>query len=107
MPFRLEVSYGEDKVLSDYTVSVTFNVSAGGLFLETKNPLPLGEALTLKLEFPENNCVVHCEGCVALVNSTTSPIRSDHTAGMGVEFLCIEEECLLQDFLQGCNKKER
>ena len=105
MPFRFEVSYGEDKVLSDYTVSVTFNVSAGGLFLETKNPLPLGEALKLKLELPENNCIVHCEGRVAWVNSTTSPIRSDHTAGMGVEFLCIEEECLLQDFLQGCNKK--
>ena len=77
MPFRLEVSYGEDKVLSDYTVSFAFNVSAGGLFLETKNPLPLGEALKLKLELPENNCFAHCEGCVAWVNSTTSPIRSD------------------------------
>ena len=77
MSFRLEVSYGEDKVLSDYTVSFAFNVSAGGLFLETKNPLPLGEALKLKLELPENNCFAHCEGCVAWVNSTTSPIRSD------------------------------
>jgi two-component system chemotaxis response regulator CheY len=105
IPSRLEVSYGEDKVLSDYTVSVTFNVSAGGLFLETKNPLPLGEALKLKLELPENNCVVHCEGCVAWVNSTTSPIRSDHPAGMGVEFLCIEEEHLFQDFLQNSSGK--
>jgi uncharacterized protein (TIGR02266 family) len=105
MPFRLEVSYGEDKVLSDYTVSVTFNVSAGGLFLETKNPLPLGEALKLKLELPGNNCVVHCEGSVAWVNSTTSPIRSDHPAGMGVEFLCIEEERLFQDFLQNSSGK--
>ena len=105
MPFRLEVSYGEDKVLSDYTLSVTFNVSAGGLFLETENPLPLGEALKLKLELPENNCVVYCEGRVAWVNSPSAPIRSDHPAGMGVEFLCIEEERLLQDFLQGCNKK--
>jgi len=50
MPFRLEVSYGEDKVLSDYTVSVTFNVSAGGLFGETKNPLPLAACRTIWAE---------------------------------------------------------
>jgi two-component system chemotaxis response regulator CheY len=105
IPFRLEVSYGEDEILADYTESFTFNVSAGGLFLETKSPLPLGEALKLKLELPENNRAVHCEGRVAWVNSTTSPIRSDHPAGMGVEFLCIEEERLFQDFLQGNNRK--
>jgi CheY-like chemotaxis protein len=48
MFFRLGVSYGEDKVLSDYTASVAFNVSAGGLFGEAKNPLHLGEVLKLK-----------------------------------------------------------
>ena len=105
MPFKLEVSYGKGKVLSDDTMSVTFNVSAGGLFLETATPLSPGEALKLKLELPENNCVVYCEGRVAWVNSTTSPIRRDHPAGMGVEFLSIEEERLLQDFIQGRNKQ--
>ena len=105
IPLKLEVSYGEHEMLADYTESVTFNVSAGGLFLESKNPLPLGEPLKLKLELPENDYAVHCEGSVAWVNSTTSPIRSDHPAGMGVEFLCIEGERLWQDFLQRCNKK--
>lgn len=105
MSFRLEVSYGEDKVLSDYTASVAFNVSAGGLFWATKNPLPLGKALTLKLGLHEDNCFVHCEECFAWVNSTTSLIRSDHPAGMGVEFRYIEEERLLQDFLKGRYKQ--
>ena len=105
MPFRLEVSYCEDKVLSDYTVSVAFNVSAGGLFLETESPLPLGEQLNLKLALPENNHVLQCKGRVAWVNSMVSPIRSDHPAGMGVEFLRLEEELLFQEFLKGSNRK--
>ncbi len=107
IPFKLEVSYGEDETPSDYTVSVTFNASAGGLFLETESPLPLGEQLKLKLSLPEDNHALQCKGRVAWINSTTSPIRSDHPAGMGVEFLYLEEERLFQNFLQAqnlCNK---
>lgn len=103
IPFKLEVFYGEAETLSEDTESLTFNVSAGGLFLETENPLPLGEQLTLRVALPENNYAVHCKGRVAWINTTTSPIRSDHPAGMGVEFLCIEEERFFQDFLQKRN----
>ena len=105
VPFKLAVSYGEDEILSDYTESVTFNVSAGGLFLETKNPLIPGGPFNLNLKLPENNSIVHCKGRIAWINSKTSPIGSDHPAGMGVEFLCIEEEHLLLDFLQACKRK--
>jgi uncharacterized protein (TIGR02266 family) len=104
-PFKLEVSYAEEARLSDCTVSYTFNVSAGGLFLETENPLPLGTNLEIKLSLPENNHAINCKGRVAWVNFITSPIRSDHPTGMGVEFLCLEEEQLFQDFLQGRNGK--
>jgi two-component system chemotaxis response regulator CheY len=104
-PFKLEVSYAEEARLSDCTVSYTFNVSAGGLFLETENPLPLGTNLKIKLSLPENNHAINCKGRVAWVNSITSPIRSDHPTGMGVEFLCLEEERQLQKFLQSGSLK--
>ena len=87
IPFKLGISYGENETLCDYTVSVTFNVSAEELFLETENPLPLGAELKLKLARPENNHALQCNDRVAWINAKSSPIKSDHPPGMGIEFL--------------------
>ena len=105
IPMELEVFYGGGEILSDYVASCTFNVSAGGLFLETTNPLSLGAKLKLKLLLPDNDHPLCCQGHVAWINSQVSPIRSDHPSGMGVEFLSLEDELRLQDFLQGSSWK--
>lgn len=106
IPYKLEVSFGKDDAFSGYEVSFTFNVSAGGLFLETENLLPISERLKLRLILPENNHSINCEGRVAWTNSKSSSIRSDHPAGMGIEFLSLEEERVFQEFLQ-CVKTKR
>ena len=100
IPVKLEVFYGEDAMISDYTAGYTFNVSTGGLFLETTNPLSLGKNLKLKLSLPDNDRPMYCQGRVAWINSPFSPGRSDHPSGMGVEFLNLEDEQQLQKFLQ-------
>ena len=105
IPIKLEVFYGEGEMLTDYEASYTFNVSAGGLFLETTNPLPLGATLKLKLSLPESDHPISCLVRVAWINSHISPIRSDHPSGMGVEFLSLEDELHLQSFLQNGNWK--
>jgi two-component system chemotaxis response regulator CheY len=104
-PVKLEVFYGENEMLTDYTAGYTFNVSVGGLFLETNDPLSLGKSLKIKLYLPDNDHPTHCQGRVAWVNLPLSPIRSDHPPGMGVEFLNLDEERQLQEFLKSGSLK--
>jgi two-component system chemotaxis response regulator CheY len=100
IPVKLEVLYGGDEMFSDYTAGYTLDVSGGGLFLETPNPLSLGERLKLKLVLPGKDPSMFFQGRVAWVNSSLSPSNSTHPPGMGVEFLNTEDEHQLQKFLQ-------
>lgn len=100
IPVKVEVYYGEGEEFSDYTAGYTFNMSGGGLFLETDNPLSPGVELKLKFAHPETNEPIICRGRVAWVNSSFSPINKDHPAGMGVEFLDLDEELQIQKFLR-------
>lgn len=100
IPLKLEVFFGKAVSFSADELSFTFNLSAGGLFLETENLLPINERLKLKFILPENNHSVNCEGRVAWVNSKASPIRSDHPTGMGIEFLSLVDMGVFQEFLQ-------
>jgi uncharacterized protein (TIGR02266 family) len=75
-------------------------MSVGGLFLETNNPLPLGEKLQLKFSLPESNHPVSCQGRVAWVTSSGSPGNVANPQGMGVEFLGLEDERQLKAFLK-------
>lgn len=101
IPYKLEVSFEKGDAFPGFDVNFTFNVSAGGLFLETERLLPINERMKLTLTLPENYHPINCEGRVAWVNSQSSPIRSDHPTGMGVEFLSLENEGVFQEFLQG------
>lgn len=94
-PVKLAVFYGEEKRLSGYTV----NMSAGGLFLGTDQPLPQGEELNLQFSLPGNNQPILCRGRVAWVTSAKAPANAHHPPGMGIEFLDLEEERALKTFL--------
>jgi len=100
IPVKVEVYYGEDEKFSGYTAGYTFNMSGGGLFLETESPLSPGVALKLKFAHPENNEPIICRGRVAWVNSLVSPINKDHPPGMGVEFFDLDEELQIQKILR-------
>lgn len=105
LPVRLEVFYGEHEPFTGYTAGYSFNVSIGGLFLETRNPLPPGEKLELKFELIEGAPPVLCQGRVAWINCPENPCRENHPPGMGVEFLDLDQERQLQKFLQSGNWK--
>lgn len=105
IPFKLEVFFGKNESLSLDTQSFTFNLSAGGLFLMTEHPFSVDENLTMKLTLPEENHPINCKGRVAWVNSKSSPVRSDHPTGVGVEFLSCKEERRFHGFIQGVKKK--
>lgn len=100
IPAKLEISYGREENLTEYSTGYTFNVSLGGLFLETSNPLPLKEKLKLKFTLSETSPPVVCRGQVAWVNSPVSPCNPTHPTGVGVEFFDLEDERRLQEFLK-------
>lgn len=98
MPVRMQVMYGNEKQLADYTV----NMSAGGLFLETVHPLRPDEPLMLEFPLPGKDRPVCCRGLVAWVNSPDAPCNPNLPAGMGIKFVDLDLDQLhqIRAFLQ-------
>jgi len=92
---KMEVLHGQQELFTDFSV----NLSAGGLFLETLKPLAPGEELELKFFLPGHVNPTCCRGRVAWVNSDDSPTEPSLPAGMGIEFLDLENILEVQNFL--------
>jgi uncharacterized protein (TIGR02266 family) len=86
----LEVRYSSVKgLISDWTM----NISKGGMFISTRDPLPEGTTLTLKLKVPESKEEITLEGEVVW---RVKPDESKGTLipGMGLKFKNIDEEVI-------------
>jgi uncharacterized protein (TIGR02266 family) len=85
VPAKLTVRYGQEmqRQLTNYSV----NISTGGLFLETENPLPEGSRLLLEFPLPGRSKPVVCKAQVAWVNTPDCPARLRLPSGMGLQFL--------------------
>ena len=91
-PVKMQVLYGVEKKFTNYSV----NLSTGGLFLETDNPLPQDEKLTLKFQLPDNEQPISCQGRVTWINSPGSPLKPNLPPGMGIQFLDVDLDALHQ-----------
>ena len=99
---RLRVHYGVDreKLLSDYSV----NVSTGGLFIETLDPLPVGTELTIEFILPERHVTIRSEGRVAWINHPELMKNPGLPVGMGLQFVNIAFDDM--NAIRGYIKKE-
>jgi uncharacterized protein (TIGR02266 family) len=97
---RLRVRYGlaHRQLLSDYSV----NLSTGGLFLETDDPLPLETPLDLEFLLPDLERTIRCRGRVAWHNRPQNIVKESLPVGMGVQFidLTLEDMDALRDFVK-------
>ena len=64
--------------------SHTLNVSNGGLFLETENPLPIDSEVTLRMRLPGETEPMEIQGCVVWSNPKGK--INDFPSGMGIQF---------------------
>jgi uncharacterized protein (TIGR02266 family) len=82
---RLRIHYGTgtQKLLTDYSV----NLSAGGVFIESMEILPVETPLALEFSLPGGHLTIRCRGRVAWVNTADQPINFRLPPGMGVQFL--------------------
>lgn len=88
IPAQLPVLYGRNR--SQLQAGCTSNISTGGVFIETKHPLPENEQVLIKLELPTASAPVICYGIISWKNDPQQPSDPDMPPGMGVQFLQLE-----------------
>jgi len=97
---RLQVRYGEGlkRELTDYSL----NISTGGVFLETANPLPPGSPLSLEFNLPNRSEPIVSQARVAWINDPKRITKPHLPPGMGVQFLDLSLADLqaVRDFVQ-------
>ena len=97
---RLNVHYGfgdEERELQEYSI----NVSTGGLFIETVEPLPVATPLRLEFLLPEQERPIRCVGRVAWLNAEDGQQNPRLPKGMGVQFvdISLEDMRLIRSFI--------
>jgi len=89
VPAKLFVHHrrlGSSESLTNFSV----NLSTGGLFLETGNPLPVDTLLSLEFCLPGQNEKIGCNARVAWVNDPGNPCKQELPAGMGLQLLDLQ-----------------
>lgn len=87
LPVQLRVDYqSAQSFISEYTM----NISKGGMFISTRNPLAVGTEIELKFHIPGREVPFTIEGEVAWV--TPYDRKSNLIPGMGIRFKKISEE---------------
>lgn len=65
------------------------NISQGGLFINTRKPLPVGTEVTILLQLPGADFPCELHGRVARVTAFDN--RANMVPGMGIEFFDLED----------------
>ncbi len=80
---RIPVDYVIDgHPRSDYVVSL----SAGGVFVESKDPQPPGTTLRLRFRVPHRRDTVDVDGQVTWTNASDDPLDLQRPSGMAIRF---------------------
>ena len=82
---RLAIYYGpsQQNVMRDYSI----NVSTGGIFVETDEPLPEETSLYIKFMLPIMDSPITCKSKVAWTNEPGKIKSKSLPTGMGLQFL--------------------
>ncbi len=90
-----------DGFITDWAV----NISRGGLFINTRNPLALGSVVRLIISLPDAAFPFDLTGRVIRVQPFDPAV--DQMAGMGLEFIDIDEEKMvrLERFVERLRKE--
>lgn len=96
IPAEIEVKYSTGE---SFVVDWTMNISRGGMFIRTPNPLPPGSNLKIYFSIPEAEEEIFVEGIVRWKADPTDP---NVLPGMGVEITYIDEKSrrILDEFVR-------
>jgi uncharacterized protein (TIGR02266 family) len=87
---KILIKYGNaEQFFTDYIQ----NISRGGIFVPTYNPLPQGTSLRISFSLPFWDRLIETEGLV-VHSIRTDPRRSTEPSGMGIQFRALSEDNL-------------
>jgi len=75
-----------DGFITDWAV----NISRGGIFINTRNPLAVGSTVRLIISLPDTAFPFDLSGRVTRVSEFDNP--SNQVPGMGIEFVDVDED---------------
>ncbi len=75
-----------DGFITDWAV----NISRGGIFINTRNPLAVGTTVRLIISLPDTAFPFDLSGRVTRVSEFDNP--SNQVPGMGIEFVDVDED---------------
>jgi uncharacterized protein (TIGR02266 family) len=84
---KIEILFKEPRA---FVKAYMLNVSNGGLFVKTENPLPLDTPVILLVKLPEDNDTMEIEGRVVWINSKGR--KDSFPKGMGIQFIKMQPE---------------
>ena len=85
----LEIDYSD---LESFCQDYIRNISRGGLFIETRRPLPLGTELKLKFRLPGSDIPIKTSGVVMWTVEAEEATDRKSAPGMGVKFGDLSED---------------
>jgi uncharacterized protein (TIGR02266 family) len=94
VPTRLRVSFESFGELRNCLMT---NISHGGLFIATDDPLEVGSKIRLRLKIEATGQDVELEGSVAVVNAGADMCSTERGMGIRFEKLSPEQEALIQE----------
>jgi uncharacterized protein (TIGR02266 family) len=99
-PLRVQYYCCEDpdRVLSSYSV----DLSTGGMFIETKELLPIDSPLNIEFILPEDGRIIKCSGKVSWLNHPEAIKNQNLPTGMGLQFmnLSMDDIVALRNFIK-------
>jgi len=87
-PIRIEIMFKE---YGSFIKVYMLNISNGGLFIRTENPLPLETPVKLRMRLPEETEPLEVEGRVVW-NFSKGSKKSFLPKGMGIQFVNMRTE---------------
>ena len=91
VPMRTKIQYRADSSGEHFLLEETQNLSVGGIFIETREPVPLGSRLEVAFDLPGDGGRIVAAGAVVWVNEyrTEGP---NPNPGMGIRFETMSDE---------------
>ena len=83
-PIRLQLNY-RDATGGNFLYETATNISRGGLFIETKRPVPIGACLVVRFQIPNDEDDLEMDGEVMWVKPWVEG-GDNPNPGMGIRF---------------------
>ena len=88
-PLSLKVRF-KSATIDEFLEHYSRNISRGGLFIKTKNPMSVGTLLKFELQLKDESRLIHGVGRVVWIREQSD--GSDEPSGMGIKFIKMDDD---------------